>query len=143
MSCRYAMSKVWFYAQITAFFVSTYHAIYYESVLHAFLAGVMLCLTSARLSPIGLFDIILKQPKEGARYFYILLGCDGGQTNSSAVMRDGKMFNEGEVRRNVAAFHKVDFEAVYVSDWTEFDSEQDYEDFAKKLPSSPIAPGAE
>lgn len=136
MNYRHAMSQVWFYAQITAFFASAYHAIYSNSVLNAFLAGVLLCLVLADFSPNRIFDFILKQEKESARYFYILLGCNGGHTNSTVVMRDGKMFSEVEVRRNVAAFHKVDFEAVYVSHWTEFDSEQDYKDFANK-PSLP------
>lgn len=143
MNYRHAMSKVWFYAQITAFFASAYHAIYNNSVLNAFLAGVLLCLVLAGFFPNRIFDFILKQEKESTRYFYILLGCNGGHTNSTIVMRDGKIFNESEARSTVAAFHKVDFDTVYVSHWIEFDNEQDYKDFTKKHSSRPTPPGAE
>lgn len=64
------------------------------------------------------------------RFFYVVCNISGGQVTTSAVCRaDGSMLNNNEVRQQVAKDARTHIDNVFIANWVEFDSEQDYEEF--------------
>lgn len=64
------------------------------------------------------------------RFFYVISKLGNSQITTSAICRiDGTIFNANELRQQIANENFVHVDNVYIADWHEFASEQDYKDF--------------